>query len=234
MTAMADFFEELRQLVDSPWNPPETLTIEVLDALSKQPRIWLADIIKAMTGLPDNSAEPPPLGPGSYWRAAENAAQRQQVAATLFKAARAADHPVFIGSRDRLSDQLIPQEYFDIPRTLDSEDNSVRADMERVRDAQFDAEMANPQKWLNVRVDGAWVADWLKSQLGIIPQQSSPIRKIPPLHAKILEIARSLWPDGKLPARVSGRNKQICQAWPAGETHPNDRTFQRAFKHWPK
>jgi hypothetical protein len=131
-------------------------------ALSKQPRIWLADIIKAMTGLPDNSAEPPPLGPGSYWRAA----QRQQVAATLFKAARAADHPVFIGSRDRLSDQLIPQEYFDIPRTLDSEDNSVRADMERVRDAQFDAEMANPKKWLNVRVDGAWVADWLKSQLG--------------------------------------------------------------------
>jgi hypothetical protein len=61
------YFAELRRFIDSPWVPPETLTMGALEAFAKQPRIWLAAVIKAMTGLPGNCDEPPSLGLGS-WR----------------------------------------------------------------------------------------------------------------------------------------------------------------------
>src|SRR5262249_41591972 len=86
-----DYFAELLRDINSPWIPPEALTIDALKPFANQSRIWLADIIKMMTGLPDNSAEPSPLGVGSHWRICENAAQRQQAAKTLFNAARKAN-----------------------------------------------------------------------------------------------------------------------------------------------
>jgi hypothetical protein len=202
--------EQLQQIEDTPWVSPESLTINALKSFANEPRVWLSDVIKVMTEFPDNIV------------------QRRRAATALFRAARAADRPVFFGSLDRRLDQLIPQHYFDIPRALDHKDNSISTDMALITDDQFTVEWKNRQRWLNVRVDRAWVTNWLKSQLGVTPQV------IPPLRARVLEVAQRLWPDKKLPARVGDRNKRIREAWPAGETCPDNKTFQRAFKHWQK
>lgn len=60
-------------------------------------------------------------------------------------------------------------------------------------------------------------------------KESNPL---PPLQKRILELARGLWPDGELPPRVLDRDSQILKKWPDGQTKPDPKTIQRAFKHW--
>jgi hypothetical protein len=60
-------------------------------------------------------------------------------------------------------------------------------------------------------------------------KQSNPL---PPLQERILEIARGLWPDGKLPPRIADRDNQILKKWPGKERAPDRKTIRRAFKNW--
>jgi hypothetical protein len=62
------------------------------------------------------------------------------------------------------------------------------------------------------------------------PREESTL--LPPLQERILKIAHSLWPDGKLPPRVLDRNNQILNAWSVNETRPGSKTIARAFKNW--
>jgi hypothetical protein len=62
------------------------------------------------------------------------------------------------------------------------------------------------------------------------PRKESKL--LPPLQERILELARGLWPDGRVPPRISDRDNQILKKWPDEQTKPDPKTIQRAFKHW--
>lgn len=97
--------------------------------------------------------------------------ERRRAAAALFDGAKRAEQSVFVGSQDCHSDQSIPPHYFDVPRNLGFENNSISADLavlvdDRRWQKQFDAERENrPSPWLNVRVDRKWLVGWLTKQL---------------------------------------------------------------------
>jgi hypothetical protein len=50
---------------------------------------------------------------------------------------------------------------------------------------------------------------------------------LPQMQIDILEIARKLWPTGKMPPRVKERNKAIQSHF--GKNPPCERTIRRAF-----
>jgi hypothetical protein len=81
-------------------------------------------------------------------------------------------------------------------------------------------------------VSGAEVLSlWLPSGETTSPPRSES-KPLPPLQERILELARGLWRDGKLPPRIADRDNQILKKWPDGQTKPDPNTIQRAFKHW--
>src|SRR6185312_4828718 len=75
------------------------------------------------------------------------------------------------GSHDRHKDESIPPHYFDLPRNLGFEDNSIATDLAAIVDdprwqRQFDAEREHkPLPWFNVRVEAQWLLGWFASQM---------------------------------------------------------------------
>jgi hypothetical protein len=130
---------------------------------------------------------------------------------------------VFIGSLDRQTDQWIPSEYFDVPRALADEDNSISTDLAITADdprwrKQFDAEVENrPQPWLSVRVDGRWFIDWLACQRA--PRaEPDPKSAKPSAQSRTEAIAERLR-QGEQPgvtvmwARFCDRVRDDCGGW---------------------
>ena len=175
----------------TPWAPPKILTLDqAKNFLGDEPRPYLASVVDLMAfgePLPDKIRAMLHLLSGQHDRDARTAtckalasegrpvekitAERRRAARALFEAARRAEKPIFVGSCDRQVDQSIPPHYFDIPRNLGHEDNSISTDMAVCADdprwqKQFDAEVGNkPPPWLNVRLaDTRWFIDWLASQ----------------------------------------------------------------------
>ncbi|KRQ14253.1 hypothetical protein [Bradyrhizobium manausense] len=176
---------------DHPWSPPEGLTLQLLmRTFDNDPRPFLSGVIDLLAfgmALPEKVLQLLALlfeqkdrdarleicaAIEKEGRSIEQiVAERRRAAAALFAGARRADRSVLIGSLDRTTDQAIPPHYFDVPRNLGFEDNSIATDQTIVAsDArwqrQFDAEWREkPKPWVNVRVDFRWLVEWLAQQL---------------------------------------------------------------------
>lgn len=179
------------QVLATPWSPPECLTLDqVKTVLGDEPRPFLTNVVDLLafgTPLPektrqllgllfrqkghDSMTETCNALAAEGYPAEKVAAERRRAAGALFEAARRTETPVFVGSSDRHNDQPIPPHYFDVRRNLGFEDHSIATDLATLVDdphwhKQFDAESENkPTPWLNVRVDGRWLVNWLASQL---------------------------------------------------------------------
>jgi hypothetical protein len=178
---------------DVPWDPPSGLTLQLLLAvLGDEPRPFLTGVIDLLAfgaPLPDKVLQLVGLLFEQKDRdvrtetlralASEGypyetvVSERRRATTAFFDGVRRAEQSVLIGSHDHHSDQPIPPHYFDVPRNLGSEDNSIRTDayivaMDARWQKQFDAEwQRKPTPWFNVRVDRKWLVGWLTSQLTI-------------------------------------------------------------------
>jgi hypothetical protein len=185
-------YAEALQILATPWSPPEGLSPDQAKrVLGDEPRPFLTNVvdllafgeplpdkIQQLLGLLFRQKDHSPRTETCNAIAAEGynvksiAAERMRAAAALFERARRNEKPVFIGSYDRQIDQWIQPHYFDIPRNLGHEDNSISTDPTVCVDdprwqMQYDSERENkPMHWLNVRVDGKWffsrLGSWLK------------------------------------------------------------------------
>jgi hypothetical protein len=98
----------------------------------------------------------------------ELAARRCQASRALCKAARR-DEVKLIGSPNRPGDSsdAIPRPYFDTPRQLGDQDNSVQTNLDALSDVEFTtAHTGGHQKWFNVRAETSSLVLWLR---GFVP-----------------------------------------------------------------
>ena len=122
-------------------------------------------------------------------------------------------------------------------------DNLVRADVPwgRPDDIAHDDDRDIP-RYRSVRVPAQRVRELWPSQDSAAPgltpgkpideQSATASTHIPALQTKVRELARRLWRDVGLPARVKDRDDQIIKEWPRAESPPDKKTIQRAFKNW--
>jgi hypothetical protein len=177
------------------WAPPEGLTIDEVEALASKSTVWLVDIIKIMTGLSKSAVEDAAwietlknrgtrkgeiteeMRAADYAEDAErtsNTVKRRRAASALFFAASQSKASVVFGSRDGAPAGPVDRLVFDIRQNLNNEINSFSLDLvetgdDEEDDDQFRRHFENKSKWRDVRVDGAWLASWLKPQLDVAP-----------------------------------------------------------------
>lgn len=176
---------------DMPWVPPRGLTLKLLrDVLGDEPRPFLTDVVDLLAfgePLPAKVLDLLPLlteqkgrdGRADTLRVLASkgfpyeriVSERRRATTALLDGVRRAGQSVLIGSFDRHADEPIPPHYFDVPRNLGSEDNSITTDEYAVSASprwqkQFEAEwQRKPTPWLNVRIDHNWLVAWLAPQL---------------------------------------------------------------------
>ena len=179
------------QIRRTPWSPPEGLTLDqALAVIGDEPRPFLAIIVDLLAfGAPlpektyqllgllsrrndrDVRSETCKVLAVEGYPVEKVTSERMRAATALFEGVRRAEKPVLVGSIDHHGDQSIPPNYFDVPRNLGFEDNTIATDLASIVDdprwqKQFDAERENkPAPWVNVRVDFKWFMGWLTSQL---------------------------------------------------------------------
>jgi hypothetical protein len=213
------------RLEHHPWKPPTALNNETLNDLDSEPRISLNRAVDLMA-FGGAQIPKPPL---------EVALRRIQASRALCDAART--NPLkFIGNPDQRGDRSepIPQAYFDMPRCLGDEDDTLITDLDKVIKVKvmgdfIAARDGNHHSWFNVRVETKPFLNWLRIAIGtsIKADNVSPTSKAaPPLQAEILRVAKQLWPKGDTPARVKVRNEAIRAKI---NPPPSDRTIRRAF-----
>jgi hypothetical protein len=180
---MAKYFTDARrkQILQSPWTRPSKLTREsTLVRIGSNSRVFLSTVIDLMSGLPD---------PTTMFRRSTGGhptlvTKRQRAARALFAAVAKANEAVLVGSLDHQIDQSIEPHYFDLPRALGGEINSIDTDLAECAEnprwhAQFDAYTSKP--WFNVRVDAAWLVGWLFPE----PIESATEGHFPPKHQQV-------------------------------------------------
>jgi hypothetical protein len=151
-----------------PWAPPEQLTESSLLELDNEPRIRLSTAVNVMAfGKPE-----PPKGMDTT----ELTARHVQAAIALFDGPAKRGVVSLVGSPDVEGgdrSEIIPAEYFDMPRCLSDADNSIYTNLARLAES---CEGPNPdwdaarkgqhQRWFNVRVETqafiVWVEDCVK------------------------------------------------------------------------
>jgi hypothetical protein len=141
----------------APWSAPATLE-QALRKMEKEPAIWLSQAVDAMAFGNDDAAIDP----------MERAARRCQASRALCEAARR-DEIKLIGSPNKPSDSSdpIPRPYFDTPRQLGDQDNSLSTNLDALSDSEFTtAHAGGHQKWFNVRVEANFLVLWLR---GFVP-----------------------------------------------------------------
>jgi hypothetical protein len=152
--------ERLR-ILDASWQPTGLTLDDVKSQIGNGPRLLLSVTIELMVAAPAHGEPPESI-----------ITRRQQAARALFEAARSEPKSVFIGSRDLENDQPIEARYFDVPRTLGHEDNSIETDFAKCVDDpkcqhQFDGQIGKSQPWRNVRVNADFFLAWIGKKLGI-------------------------------------------------------------------
>jgi len=178
------------------WAPPEGLTNGEVEALASKPTVWLDDVIKIMAGLPKNADEDAAwiktlearararregeiteemrsAEDAENFERTRNTGKRRRAASALFFAVSQSKESVVFGSRAGVPDGPIGRLVFDFRQNLNNETNSFSLELVGTGDKAEDDDQffrrhfENKSKWRDVRVDGAWLAGWLKSQLDI-------------------------------------------------------------------
>ena len=144
---------------EGPWSPSATLTPQATERFKNEPRIWLNDAVDLMAfgGL------------APVQDIYERAARRRQASRALCEAARLEKFSL-LGSPDNPGDKSdpIPPAYFDWPRHLGSENNSLRTDLSQVSEADFAAAEQLYDLWFSVRINTGTFLKWLSSCRGSV------------------------------------------------------------------
>jgi hypothetical protein len=145
-----------------PWTPPADPN-DAIAAIREFKKPSLDDIV---TILAVGSLLPP-----DSLSEADLVARRIQASRAIFGAAKSGK-PEFLGRKDVGDDsQAIPPNYFNLPRILGSEPNSIAVDFDRLNESQFDDYAKWDDEtgfkfridWYDVCVDSASLIDWLIS-----------------------------------------------------------------------
>jgi hypothetical protein len=208
--------DELLQAMSLPdWSPPDALGAQTLDPFRQQGRLCLATAVNLMAfGQPE---VPDP-------ERVINIARRQRAAKRLFDGARRGQVSLVGDNRpggDR-SDP-IPADYFDMPRKLGHDDNTIDTDLDAV---SFPSDFIAAREkrhlgWFSVRVNGREFIDWLsrlipnRAALATAPRETAAIKA---LKAKLEDEPQMKRDEARqfLSANgleVSGRGFQL-RVWP--------------------
>jgi hypothetical protein len=145
----------------SPWKPPASLET----ALSKVrgPRVWLSHAVDIMAFGDEGVPVEPEQRSRRRGFIMEVAARRCQASRALCQATQNGALSIR-GSRNGDSDasERIPSEYFDTPRRLGSEDNSLETDPDKIPTDKSTRARREHQKWFNVRIDCGSLIAWLR------------------------------------------------------------------------
>jgi hypothetical protein len=161
------------------WASPPSLTLATLEALKYIPRLWLADAINLMAF--GKRADLTELG--NFRRCSDpsikrdgtpnfaNIAQHMRAAKALFSAAHTGKIE-FLTSPTKSGDvsDPLPGHYFDYPRMLGSEDNSIATDLHEAAkndDHEFYRAARDRNHLTGVRVKTASFVAWLNGVLGV-------------------------------------------------------------------
>jgi hypothetical protein len=139
------------------WSAPATPEA-ALRKIESEPAIWLNQAVDVMA-FGDGAAATDPM---------EKAAGRCQASRALCEAARR-DEVKLIGSPSKPGDssEPIPRPYFDTPRQLDDQDNSLGTNLDALSDDEFTiARAGGHQRWFNVRAETNSLVLWLR---GFVP-----------------------------------------------------------------
>jgi hypothetical protein len=229
---MAKYFTEARrqQILKSPWAPPPTLTREsALVSIGSSSRVWLSTAIDLMSGLPESST----MFRRSTSGLSTLITKRQRAARALFAAVAKMNGAVLVGSLDHQIDQTIEPYYFDLPRTLGAENNSVETDLAECAEdprwhAQFDAHTSKP--WFNVRVDVAWLVGWLFPE----PAEMAPEKHFQVKRQQVRKLIKKLF-NGRIPGKIDTGDgaliRMVQDNWKAefpADRCPSESTIRRA------
>jgi hypothetical protein len=226
----------------SPWKPPASL--EAALSRVQGPRVWLSQAVDFMAfgdeGAPtDREDQTKKRG-----YIMEVAARRCQASRALCQAAQKGALSI-MGSDDRNSDasEKIPSEYFDTPRRLGNEDNSLETDPDRIPEGNSIRARRGHTKRFNVRVETAALVAWLRSFLPtFVSKSEEPATPQEPIlsgrgkTARLIESTfKELYPTGRLPDGVSSekRNETIredIRARYGNHLVPSPRTIQKTLK----
>jgi hypothetical protein len=141
------------------WSPGDERRVIIARAVTEK-RILLSTAVNLMafgTLHVPNDLESPAGVP------LEEVARKRQAARALCEAARL-EHIEMIGSPNRPGDSSdpIPAEYFDTPRSLGHENDSIETDTNRVpMDVYIDFRKGHHQSWYGVRLDAKSFRKWI-------------------------------------------------------------------------
>ena len=142
---------------DLPWKPDADV-LSALDRIKDEPVLWLSSAVNIMAFGCTNPPQDVHL--------IEVLARKAQAGRALCNAARQGRLNL-IGTPVRGGDgwQPIERAYFDMPRFLGDDDNSIVTDMNRLSDEAFlTAQGAPHTSWFNVRLEAPQFASWLTDQ----------------------------------------------------------------------
>jgi hypothetical protein len=228
-------------LQDAPWEPPASLEA----ALSKVqgPVIWLSHAVDVMAFGDEGVPVEPEQQIKRRGYIMEIAARRCQASRALCVAAQRGVLSIK-GACDRDSDasKKVRRKYFDTPRQLGSEDNTLETDPDRIPAGRPIRARHKHTKWFNVRIETQSLLAWLR---GFIHRTSEPLTeptvgRSQNLSAKggmtsaIQQAIADIFPGG-IPPGMSAtlRNEKILgrlKEMPWMESMPDPRTIQRAIK----
>jgi hypothetical protein len=216
--------DELVQAMSLPdWSPPDALGAQTLDPFRQRGRLWLATAVNIMAFGQPEAPDPERL---------IDIGRKQRAAKALFDAARWGQVSL-VGDVRRGGDRSdqIPAAYFDTPRNLGRDDNSIETDLDLVSWSGFlSAREKEHVSWFNVRANGSEFIDWLAGTPTEAPvsrevalaeprrKRSRPARGLA-IRALEARFGEALPDDGQLP------NKTLCDAvreWVSNQP-PEDR-----------
>jgi hypothetical protein len=198
----------------APWEPPASLEA----ALSKvqDPRIWLSHAVDIMAFGDEGVPADPDDQTKKRGYIMEVAARRCQASRALCRAAQSGAVTVMgAGDRDSDASEKISSDYFDTPRQLGSENNSLETDPDRISADRPIRARHGHTKWFNVRIEKHSFLNWLERALQNDLDSAS---NIPPSdqsyhsmrqygggkqHAAVFDAMAEVWRDHRVPKSLS-------------------------------
>jgi hypothetical protein len=194
--------------INAPWEPPASLEA----ALSKVhgPRIWLSHAVDIMAFGDEGAPIDPEVQTKKRGYIMEVAARRCRASRALCRAAQSGALTV-IGAGDYDSDasEKISSDYFDTPRQLGSENNSLETDPDSIPAERPMSARHGHTKWFNVRFETNSLLVWLWSVVRTDPPQGrsdyiAMVRRGKgKTHNSVFDAMEEVWPDHRVPKILS-------------------------------
>ena len=227
---------------DLQWKPDADVS-SVLAQIKDEPVLWLSTAVNVMAFVS--------LNPPQRVALIELLARKAQAGRALCNAARQGCLTL-IGTSVRGGDGWEPIEraYFDVPRFLGDDENSIITDMSRLSDEAFlIAQQALHTTWFNVRVEARQFASWLAEQtysadkkrplnppMPRVPGSREGMRKVrtPKTRAWVAEGLRVLYPNGEPLVTRDRMIAALAEHYKVKINAISPRTLDRARKDvWP-